>query len=83
MGDGVPKIRIATSLRQARNAPKNPLLPRTGRSARARAWDNPKSQPRRAGDVGALEPSAHALFVTVGHSRPGRGGNRMDGRPAG
>ena len=23
----------------------------------------------------AFGPSAHALFVTVGHSRPGRGGN--------
>ena len=25
----------------------------------------------------AFGPSAHALFVTVGHSRPGRGGNGM------
>jgi hypothetical protein len=25
----------------------------------------------------------HALFVTVGHSRPGRGGNGMAGRPVG
>jgi len=34
------------------------------------------------GDMGAFDPSAHALFLTVGHSRPGRGGNGMAGRPA-
>src|SRR2546430_11707163 len=28
-------------------------------------------------DMRAFGPSAHALFVTVGHSRPGRGGNGM------
>ena len=33
-------------------------------------------------DMGAFDPSAHALFLTVGHSRPGRGGNGMAGRPA-
>jgi hypothetical protein len=33
--------------------------------------------------MGAFDPSAHALFVTVGHSRPGRGGDGMAGRPAG
>src|ERR1017187_52726 len=32
--------------------------------------------------MGAFDPSAHALFLTVGHSRPGRGGNGMAGRPA-
>jgi len=31
--------------------------------------------------MGAFDPSAHALFVAVGHSRPGRGGNGMAGWP--
>ena len=31
----------------------------------------------------AFGPSVHALPVTVGHSRPGRGGNGLAGGPAG
>ena len=34
-------------------------------------------------DMSAFDPSAHALFVTVGHPRPGREGNGMAGMPAG
>ena len=41
------------------------------------------SRPAIQSRQGAFDPSAHALFITVGHSRPGRGGNGMAGRPAG
>ncbi len=35
---------------------------------------NPSCQAHVIGrDMGAFDPSAHALFVTAGHSRPGRG----------
>jgi hypothetical protein len=33
--------------------------------------------------MGAFGPSVHTLPVTVGHSRPGRGGNGLAGGPAG
>ena len=41
-----------------------------------------KSQARRVGDMGAFGPSAHALFVTVGHSRPPGCRGKRDGRQA-
>ena len=54
-------------------------------SAFLRGWKrSPAPQPGERGigiDMGAFGSSAHALFVTVGHSRPGRGVKR-DGRQA-
>jgi hypothetical protein len=41
------------------------------------------SRAPRVGDMGAFDTSAHVLSVTMGHSRLGRGGNGMAGRPVG
>jgi hypothetical protein len=43
---------------------------------------SPTCQPRGIGDMGAFDPSAHALFVTVGHFRlicPELSGQRICG----
>ncbi len=57
---------------------------RTGASAcRTRAVTLVRQPDIVGRDMRAFGPSAHALFVTVGHSRPGRGGNGMAGGPAG
>jgi hypothetical protein len=66
------------------------VRPMQGAAPNAHKWqiwrsehDRPASQPpaRTRRYMGAFGPSAHALFVTVGHSWPGRGVKR-DGRQA-
>src|SRR6266704_3548231 len=57
---------------------------RTGASAcRTRAVTLLRQPDIVGREMDAFGPSTHALPVTVGHSRPGRGGNGMVGRPAG
>jgi hypothetical protein len=53
---------------------------RTGRSTRLGRQDRLSPGKRIFSDMGAFGPSVHALPVTVGHSRPGRG---VTGWPAG
>jgi len=57
---------------------------RVRRSARGYPRVRHSYQTLRIGrDMRAFGPSTHALSVTVGHSRSGRRGNGMVGRPAG
>ena len=54
-------------------ATPNPLPPRTGRSARACTWDNPRSQPRRIGRELVVQGDADRIlpYPNTGKRLPG------------